>query len=226
MIRALLLDLDDTLYDYAAPEAAAKRALCTYVAERLHVTPERAFELYDTARARVKARLGKRGSSHSRLLYLCELWSAAGAPWSTEIALAHEMYWQTYFEHVVWRPGAREFLAAWRDSGKKIAIVTDLVADVQLRKLSHLGLFSMIDAYAISEEVPDDKPARAIFELAAERLNMPLAACAVIGDSERADGDGARSLGLPFFRVATSSTPDGMTFEEIALALRPKGELT
>src|SRR4029079_13377824 len=69
----LLVDLDDTLYDYRPAEEHARTCAVARIAVDTGLTPDAVSALYDEARRRVKARLGDRGSSHSRILYFVEL---------------------------------------------------------------------------------------------------------------------------------------------------------
>lgn len=216
MIRGLLLDLDDTLYDYPPCEAAGRAAIAALASARLGISVADFVRAYDGARQRVKARL-QTPSNHSRLLYVHELLHELGADVpSLQFAREFECaFWAAYLGAAALRPGALRLLERFRRHGGKIAIVTDLTLDVQLRKLEHLGLLPHVDALVASEEVGFDKPHRAAFELAAARLGLPLAACAMAGDSDAKDGDGARALGVPFYLVRTPESALGLSLAEI-----------
>lgn len=225
MIEALLVDLDDTLYEYAPCEAAARVALVERFVALTGVSEHEAKTVFADARASVKERCAT-PSGHGRLLYVHEMLHAAmrvsvgGAkPRSATLldqALAlEEAYWSAYLEAMVPRPFAHGLLEQVRSRGLSVAIVTDLTLAIQLRKLKKLGLFGLIDALVASEEVGADKPARAAFELGAARLGVPLERCAVIGDNDEKDGEGARRLGLPFFHARTDATGVGLGLERI-----------
>jgi putative hydrolase of the HAD superfamily len=218
--RGLLLDLDDTLYDYAPAERHARARTLASVAEELGVGAEEAERLFAEARARVKKRVGDRGCSHHRLLYLLDLVQNAGKPPALARVRAWERaFWRDYLEVATLRPGALELLDGWRAIGGKIAVVTDQVAEVQLWKLEKLSLLGRIDAIAVSEEVERDKPQTAIFELAIARLGVRREDCVVVGDSDEKDGGGARALGLPYFQAESSERPGGQPLVAIARAL-------
>lgn len=222
LTRALLLDLDDTLYDYVPAEQRGRDALLHAIASDLGMGYSEALQRYEAARRLVKTRLGARGGSHSRLLYLHELAHASGRPEALARVRSWERtFWGEYIAHARLRSGARPLLSGWRALGHKTAIVTDLVAEVQLWKLEAFGLFELIDAMVVSEEVDFDKPAKQVFELAMQRLGVTPAQCIVVGDSERKDGDGARALGLPFIRVRGSEPghDQGLTLTEVAQQL-------
>jgi putative hydrolase of the HAD superfamily len=216
---ALLVDLDDTLYDYAPADARARRAVFAEVARLTGIDADAAQAFFRSSRAHVKARLGHTGAAHSRLLYLLDLAHDGRVPLS-RVADLEALFWREYMRDLHLKPFARELLDGFRREGGKVAIVTDLTVDVQLRKLEALDLFRSIDAIAVSEEVGADKPDARIFELAAKRLGVPLATCVVVGDHPDKDGEGARRLGLPFHLVRSSERPDeGCSLEDIADAL-------
>jgi putative hydrolase of the HAD superfamily len=230
MIRALLTDLDDTLYDYAPCEAKGRAALRERATAELGLTAEAFDALYARARDSVKARCPT-PSSHSRLLYLHEALHelAAGSSGAPRLALARaleDVFWDAYLSAATLRDGGLELLRWFRARGGKVAIVTDLTLDVQLRKLQHFGLMAEIDALVASEEVGADKPAPAPFILAAQRLGVPLLECAVVGDSAAKDGGGAAGLGLPFFLVRTPDSPQGLTLREVTVELAKRNAWT
>jgi len=202
MTRGLLLDLDDTLYEYAPAERAARGALVTLIATETTLSSADIADAWASARDAVHARLGERGSSHSRLLYLSELAHALGLPRALASARRWERaYWSTFLNHARLRDGARELCAWWRERGGRVAIVTDLTLEVQLWKLEHFNLLDAIDALATSEEVPWDKPAPDVLLLAIERLGVRRCDCVMVGDSARKDGGAAATLEIPFVLV-------------------------
>ncbi len=217
---ALLVDLDDTLYDYVPAERRGRDAALALVAEDLHLPRAVVEPLYDAARKAVKARLGDRGAAHARLLYLLEVAHAAGRGASvSRVRTWEQRFWSAYLEGLTLRSGARALLEGFRRKGGRVAVVTDLTVEIQLEKLAVLGLFDVVDALAVSEEVPSDKPASAIFDLAIARLGVNRADCVMVGDNDAKDGAGARALGIPFYLCQSSEREGGMSLAEIAGAL-------
>jgi FMN phosphatase YigB (HAD superfamily) len=215
MTRGLLLDLDDTLYAFAPVEKRARAAIYAEISRDLNVPEARAAELYDAARGRVMERLGTRASAHSRLLFLHELVAAVGAP----LLLARQWertFWSTSLLAMTPHAAALPLLEAWRAAGHRTAIVTDLMLSIQLDKLDRLGLLEAVDVVVASEEVPFDKPAPEIFQLAWSRLGVPPERCVMVGDNAARDGVGARALGIPFLHVRGSEpNAAGMTLDEV-----------
>ena len=222
MPRALLLDLDDTLYDYHPAEAQARRVVTALLSQDLGRPEAEVRHLWDEARRAVKARVGPRGASHSRLLYLHDLVHRAGrVDLLPKVRQYDRAFWTAFLQTARLRDGALDLLSAWKRAGHKIALVTDLTLDVQLWKLEHFDLLRWLDAVVVSEEVEADKPQAAIFELAAARLGVPLAQCVVLGDSPDRDIAGATALGLTSYLVRDSGAGPhaGRSLPEIAREL-------
>lgn len=218
--RGLLIDLDDTLYDYEPAERAGRAALIPLLARDLSMDAGEVVQRLESARRRVKQRVAGQGCSHSRLLYLHELAHESRAPHAwLRVRGWERAFWQAYLSAVRLRPCARELLTGWRQLGHRTAIITDLVLEVQLWKLEVLRVGELIDAVVVSEEVAHDKPAPQLFELAIERLGLNREACVVVGDDETKDGAGAHALGLPFLRVESSSREGGFSLRDVARKL-------
>jgi putative hydrolase of the HAD superfamily len=219
MTRGLLLDLDDTLYAFAPVEKHARAAIYGEISADLGIAKDRAAELYEAARSRVMERLGTRASAHSRLLFLHELVATVGAP----LPLARKWertFWSTSLVAMTPYPEARPLLEAWRAAGHRTAIVTDLMLSIQFDKLERLDLLDLVDVVVASEEVPCDKPAPEIFELAWSRLGVPRSECVMVGDNDARDGVGARALGIPFVHVRGSDPgAPGIPLSEVRRAL-------
>jgi len=217
--RAVLLDLDDTLYLSEPCENAAAEAIVSAIASASGLREKEIRTTYDHAREAVKKRMGDRGSSHSRMLYICELVHELQRPDLLKYVRPWtELFWATYVDCAHLRPRALPFIDAVRASGRKVAIVSDLTLATQLYKLDRFDLFGRVNAVAISEEVPDDKPHHEIFRLALDRLGVEADASLMVGDDEDKDGKGAHHLGIAFVKIPLRDV-EGKTFDEIASAM-------
>lgn len=214
--RAILCDLDDTFYVCKPGEDAGLSAVVAAVSAALDLSPSDVEKEYAEARRAVKARIDGRGSSHSRLLYLCELVHRLGRPdMLVRVRSWERTFWSAFLGAVSLRPRVLPFLGSVRRSGRKVALVSDLTLEVQLAKLDRFGLFRHVDAIAISEEVPLDKPAEEIFHLAMARIGARPEECVMVGDHDGKDGEGARRLGMPYVRIAPDDL-DGSGFDVLA----------
>jgi HAD superfamily hydrolase (TIGR01549 family) len=171
--RAILFDLDDTLYAYHGPHERAMAAVRNKVGASLKVTAPQFDEAFARARKAVKAMLGETASAHNRLLYFSRMIELLGLSSQPAIALDLEQtYWRTLLTTARLYPGAEDVLIELRAAGLPLALVTDLTAQIQYRKLVYFGIDRYFDAIVTSEEAGVDKPGLRPFEIAAEKLGI------------------------------------------------------
>ncbi|CAN5397391.1 HAD family hydrolase [soil metagenome] len=203
--EGILLDLDNTVYDYKRAHGPAIAAALKWLAAELEQSFADVEKQYVECRQKVNKNLYGLASSHSRLLYFQGIAEAFGRFPNKVAATAEDRYWQVFFENMHLRPNCLAFL---QSVNLPIAIVTDLTARVQFDKIAHLNIASYLQAIVTSEESGHEKPHPRIFELAAEKLDLPLTTLCMIGDSFERDIAGARKLGLDCYWFNT--TPDNV----------------
>ena len=96
-------------------------------------------------------------------------------------------------------PGAFPAVRWCKDQGLKVALVTNTLArgdDEVWEDWRRFGLADAIDAVASSHSVGWQKPHRAIFERAMERLGVRAEDVVMVGDQLAADVLGAKRLGM------------------------------
>jgi len=100
----------------------------------------------------------------------------------------------------VWRlePGALELLQDLRQAGFRLGIISNF--DLRLREiLKHVGVLDLFEQIVVSSQVGAEKPSPRIFEEALRRFAVEPAELLHVGDEEKAEGDGARALGIQAF---------------------------
>jgi HAD superfamily hydrolase (TIGR01549 family) len=190
---AILFDTDNTLYPYDPAHAAAMRAVREKVCKTFTISPTDFDSAFQEARNQVKQRLKHTASSHSRLLYLQRMLEIMGLGSQVLLALDFEQtYWRTFLSNAVLFDDVKELLDDLRLLGIPTAIVTDLTAQIQFRKVVYFGLDRYFDYIVTSEEAGYDKPHAAPFQIALEKM-APKGDCIwMIGDNPVNDIRGAR----------------------------------
>jgi len=190
---AILFDTDNTLYPYDLSHLAAMNEVERKVVKNFSITSKDFSRAYDEARQDVKRRLKGTASSHSRLLYMQRMLEIMGLGSQVLVALDLEQtYWRTFLNSAVLFDGVTELLDDIRLFGIPTAIVTDLTAQIQFRKIVYFGLDHYFDHIVTSEEAGFDKPNKEPFELAVQKMN-PKANCIwMIGDNPLNDIQGAK----------------------------------
>ncbi len=198
MTRAILFDLDDTLFDHRHGTREALAAIHPHLpgASSLALTEfeERHALVLEELHLRVLA--GDLTVDAARLERFRRLATGAGGE-IDQAALERvaARYRQKYLEARRAVPGAIDVLAALK-SHVRIGVVSNNVVAEQVDKIAVCGLRDHIDVIVISEEVGASKPDPRIFEVALERLGTSAKNTLMVGDSWHADIVGARRAGL------------------------------
>jgi len=197
-IKAVLIDLDNTIYKY---EDCHKYALRSCFLELKKNNKKLKFEdfenNYKIAQQTVKEKLFNHGSGHSRLLYFKVFFENFYG--KTQIKLSEKfesIYWKNFFKKIILVPGVMSFLKKCYKINIKICIVSDLTTQVQFKKISYLKLEKYIDFVVTSEEAGSEKPSPDIFILALKKLKLSKEDVLMIGDHYKKDIEGAKSFGI------------------------------
>jgi len=203
----LSLDLDNTMYDYATSHRGAIHAATLEIGDRYSMPRETVTRLIHEARAEIKLRLGNVGASHSRLLYFKVVLEKLGVPNHLDFALQLEaIYWGNFLRAMRRASGLTELLEYSREKSIPVVIMTDLTAQIQIRKLASLGALDYIAGMICSEETGQDKPHGNFLEYAESNLKVKPGHWWVIGDDRLKDGGLAESFpSVEFFHVKKNS---------------------
>ena len=207
--KAILLDIDNTMYDYGRSHDIALSVCADYVSNTLGLSSQEFHKYYDKARKQIHLQLKGTASSHNRMLYFQRLLELSGYGGKiTKASDLFNLYWDKFIDNIVLYEGVYEFLDYIRQMGIKSVLVTDLTVDVQLKKIARLNLEGKFDALVTSEEAGFDKPHQAIFDLALEKINCVSKNIWVIGDSLSKDMVGAKKIGALGFLKCSQAKAD------------------
>jgi len=214
-IRAVLFDLDDTLFDH---QGCAREALAAVRAshEGFRAMPAEALERAHAGfleELHGQVMLGRMPLEVARIERFRRLLGAAGVAAGDDLAAAlASTYRDAYRTARRAVAGAAALLAAVKNRAR-VGIVSNNLLDEQRDKLRTCGLDAFVDALVVSEEAQVSKPHPAIFELALDRLRVRPAEAVMIGDSWPADIAGARAAGIHaiWFNPAGVPAPESET---------------
>lgn len=207
----VFFDLDNTLYHYDKSHEIALAKTSSKAFSLVGLKDRQFQEALSAAKLNIKKRLGNTAASHSRLLYFKEAIELSGLGSQPLAALELEQsYWSSFLASMDLFDQAIDFLEDLRVAGVPMILVTDLTTQIQLRKISYLGLEKYFDVVVTSEEAGAEKPEAAPFLLALDRFGPIEGSIWFIGDNPHKDTLGAREhLGAITFQRVDRLNPIG-----------------
>jgi putative hydrolase of the HAD superfamily len=198
VIEAVLFDLDGTLIDRDLTVSAVLARQVERFAQLIPATQASAFTRRVTA-------LDAHGHRDKRAVY-----ATIGAEFGFDAAAVADLvasFWAEYPGCCHLDAAAADTLAALRQRGKRLGIVTNGSTAIQQAAIEALGVGAVVDTIVISEAEGMRKPDPAIFRLAATRLGVPVERCCFVGDHPEVDVLGAQRAGLQAFWKRTRYWP-------------------
>ena len=196
MMKAVIFDLDNTLYAYWPAHHAGFRALTGYARDVLGIDPEDLAALHREGDRLLRSRAGENAAAiHNRLIRYQLMLEKRGLP-IFHAPRMERRYWDSFFAEVKPEPGTRETLLELRKQGLRIGVGTNMTASQQYTKLELLGLLELVDFLVCSEEVSAEKPDRRLFDCCVEKAGCRAGDCLFVGDDPERDVLPALDAGL------------------------------
>ena len=196
MIKAVIFDVDNTLYNFTKAHKAAFRALAAYADELLGLSGESFERLHRETAEELRAYMGEVAALHNRCIRYQVMLEKLGLPLYPHVLEMEGFYWDTLLKEAVPSANAKETLRSLKDRGIRIGVGTDMTARMQFRKLEMLGMLAYVDFLVSSEEAGAEKPALSFFARCVEKAGFGKKECLFVGDSLRKDVLGALDAGL------------------------------
>ena len=196
MTRAVLFDLDDTLFDHRRSARAALQAVHSRHAADLDFAAfERHHGVY-LEEMHLEVLAGRIGLDDARRERFRKVFLALGVTLDAgEVDAVASAYRSGYMTSRRALAGAEALLSALRPHAR-VAIVTNNLLDEQRDKLEYCGLAPLVDVLVASEEAGVSKPDPEIFRIALARIRVPASEAVMVGDSWVNDIQGAREAGI------------------------------
>ena len=205
MYKALLLDIDNTLYSYSNVHAAGLNAAFSLIESQFGVERASIKKAFSKARNEVHIMLSETAASHNRMLYFQKMLELLNIR-STSLTLkVYEAYWTNFLNEMTVFDGVYELLERYKN---RICLVTDLTAHIQHRKIIKLELDKYVDLVVTSEEAGHEKPHPYIFNMALEKLKCTKEEVCMIGDNFKKDILGASRLGIQSIWLNSSGSTE------------------
>jgi putative hydrolase of the HAD superfamily len=197
-IKAVLFDLDDTLYDESTFVASGFRTVAAHLADRFGVDKQEAF----SAMMAVLTTEG-RGKVFDQVLERYGLYS------SQLVAELVNMY-RSHLPEISLYPDVRPTFQALREYGARLGIITDGLHVVQKRKVAALGLQDLVDIMVYTDELGQEywKPRSAAFQRAVVMLGVQPGEAVYVGNDPAKDFAGPNSIGMFTIHLCRNGIPE------------------
>ena len=198
-LKAVLFDLDDTLYDQQHNSRSALKALY----DRYPVVQSVTFEEFEEQHIEFLERYHLRVLSGEMTLDQARFARFRGLlslhepnPDFATVYTAQALYRETYLANERLIAGTVPLLERLRADGLTVGLLTNSTVVEQTGKIQRLGLVPLLDVVVISEAVGCAKPDPRIFTHTLEKLNCSCEDVIMVGDSWANDILGARAVGI------------------------------
>jgi putative hydrolase of the HAD superfamily len=192
--RALILDLDDTLYRERRFALSGFCAVATVVDRQDGIPGTRVF-----ARLAAALRSGRRAGAFQELADHFGLPRSRAVDW-LEVYRSHQPRLRL--------PRESEGVLRAMRKGWRLGVLTNGMPSIQARKIEALGLGPMLDAVVFAEEFDGGKPHPAAFIEVLRRLDCAPEDSVCAGDDLLKDIAGAKRVGLRTVLLARGDSED------------------
>jgi HAD superfamily hydrolase (TIGR01549 family) len=221
--RAIIFDMGGTLMRFVRPgggswrelEDPGIRGIYRYLVDQGHPIASHEDDFVEAMFARLAEGWEQSTGGHINLRAVD--WIAAGiadhALTLDEAALieAARMYARPMRQGVSATTGAVETLAALRDQGYRIGLISNTIwpAELHMEDLEEIGILHYLEHLTFSGEIGMWKPSPRIFQHAIDALGATPEQSVFVGDSPHEDILGAQSVGMRAIWVRSRDFPLG-----------------
>ncbi len=208
MIKSVIFDIDNTLYDFGSANIGGMQAVTDYCGQAFNIEGTRVREYYQKAWDIAERRIGSDTAAiHNRMLRFQCMVELMGQPLFPHVRNLYHKYWDTLMQIMQPSPGIVPFMEKLKSEHIRIGIGTDMTAYIQYQKLERLALAPYIDYIVTSEEAGAEKPGARFFALCVEKAGCRAEECAFIGDDIKKDVQGAIDNGLKGIWYSQGTVP-------------------
>lgn len=199
-MRAVLFDLDDTLYPYRRFQLSGFAAVARYLQTHAGLDARLGFRALHRAST---------GATKGREIQACLAQYDLPSAWAADLVDILR-----YHEPTLRLPLAiARALATLTDEGWKVGVLTNGRPSIQARKIEALELRPYVDAvvYAANCGRGEGKPDPEAFAEICRQLGVATTAAVFVGNDERTDIAGALDVGMRAVRAELWTPPSGPT---------------
>jgi putative hydrolase of the HAD superfamily len=220
MIKAIIFDLDDTLFDHRGSSRLAlsklKNSHSCFDAVTLDEIEKKHLEMLEEIHIN-KVLTGLMTVPEARIERIRSLFRLANFDADDFQVEKSAAYYKSCYESS-WQsvPGAKELLQTLKKK-YKIGVISNNLLEEQNRKILKCGFDGLIDELTVSDEYKINKPDIRLFQILLDKLGINADEAVLIGDAWNADIIGAVNAGIKsvWFNRFNLPCPDSTICKEI-----------
>lgn len=186
-MKAIIFDLDDTLYSFAQANKKALKATHKVYGKGSFL------EFYTTIskiRETIAIEQPNMVSSHDRVVFFARFLEQKNEFTPAKTLQLYKAYWNAFYKNMVLYPHTLAVLEYCKKK-YKIGLLTDFTPEIQYNKLKTLKITKYFDVIVTSGEVGYDKPHKKMFQTMIKKIGCKPNDCLMIGDNLVRDVGGA-----------------------------------
>lgn len=194
MIKAIIFDVDGTLYNETDVKMIAELETAVHLASCSDVTAQAVYTAFREVKSRVTSACKGRPEANDRTKWYGEVLRELGISHITGAELG-EYYWQAVCDNM--KP-FEDFLyiLPWLREKYRLYVLTDELQAIQERKLRCLGLEHVFVRAVSAEQIGATKPSEKCFQYMAGVIGEACKNILVVGDNPGADIRGGKQSGM------------------------------
>lgn len=211
MIKEVIFDIDNTLYDYEPGHEKGLKRMDEYAVRQFQKEPGAFLAAYKVHHKETTERLGfDNATIHSRSIRIQNVLEDWGKPLFPHVKKMYRLYWDTLLDASRPEPGSLEALRRLKNMGITVGIGTDMTAWMQYEKLERLGFAPYINHIVTSQEAGYEKPHLPFMELCLKKAGCSPKECVFVGDTFKKDVKGAVLSGMHavWYNAKGKETPE------------------
>lgn len=213
MIKEVVFDIDDTLYDYEKGHALGVEKMAEYAESELGVAKDDFKIEYKRMNEELKIRLGRdNAATHSRSIRLQNMLEQWGKPIFPHLEKMYYLYWDNLLGKSKAEPGSLEAIRTLQEMGITIGIGTDMTAWMQYKKLETFGFAPYINHIVTSQEAGHEKPHPEFMALCIKKAGCRPEEIVFVGDTFKKDVAGSAKAGMHavWYRAKEKPLPENI----------------
>ena len=195
MIKYLIFDLDNTIYDYEKCDTLAKNKLINYINKNYNIEKKTLIEKFNYQKNIYQDTVYSHASSHNKFIQFKKLLETLKIN-IKDIQDIYDIYINEFNNNITLYPYFLDFLKLCNQKNIKLYVLTNNLCQEQIYRLKKLNILDYFTKVYTSEEIGIEKPDPKIFYYLLGDINCTNYEVGVIGDNYKYDINSTSNLNI------------------------------